>query len=736
MNQPAVTWLLPVKNAMPYLTEALASIAAQTYVHHTVLAWDNGSTDGSADELRRWVPSRIPGRVITDQPMGLGACLAKMVEMADSPLCARIDGDDVNLPNRLERQVRFMQLHPEVAVLGTDIQFMNEASEDQPGAWSVSTDDADIRWRLRFCNALNHPTVVFRRDAILRAGNYRDVMPGQDYDLWVRVAQRARLANLPEKLVRYRLLETSVGATHRGHDRLERIADRYTAELYPDLSTDQVSRLRRLLASDEDSGVTLGDYRNLRRCATAAARQAREPRAYFRYSTQYRQQARSLLARWLKGKPMVTAARSLVGKKRQSGPPSPATQSAGTTAASEPASHIVLCDRFWPDTYGGLERKMWNLSRALAGCGLGVSVITENRTNAPEHEAIKPNLSVQRVGPINYGPFWRCISLMRVFWWRKIIRTQAGPGTLWVNDPRIAVATVLAGRRRDLVYQPIGCATARNRLAVTRPEVYTMRASGVLRFLDRLAHRLAPRVIHESDNVLKQFQDCYGDRRGVRVVHNGVEPAPLDTASRAAARRRWGLDNTHWVVGFVGRLDPTKDLGFLFNAVSRIEDSQDIRLLLVGDGPDQERLQTLATELGIADRIIWAGRCDDPAEAFAAMDAMVLPSVYEAFGNVLMEAMAAGVPVIGRRRDADPSRPVLTPCDELIENGVTGLLVDPHDPADLARQLQVLRLFPGARDAMGRQGRRLTTGRSWDSVVRQYLRVISQPVEHISAQAA
>src|SRR6185437_3718216 len=98
-DTPPVTWLLPVRNAMPYLTATLQSIADQTYRNQKIIAWDNGSNDGTAEELHRWIPAMIPGLVISDQPMRLGPSLARMVEMADTELCARMDGDDLNVPD-------------------------------------------------------------------------------------------------------------------------------------------------------------------------------------------------------------------------------------------------------------------------------------------------------------------------------------------------------------------------------------------------------------------------------------------------------------------------------------------------------------------------------------------------------------------------------------------------------------------------------------------------------------
>src|SRR5437763_1462931 len=93
---PPVTWLMPVKNGMPYLPHTLRSIEAQTYKNWRVLASDNGSTDGTLEELQRWIPSRLPGRIIADEPLSLGKSLARLVGKAETELCARSDVDDAN----------------------------------------------------------------------------------------------------------------------------------------------------------------------------------------------------------------------------------------------------------------------------------------------------------------------------------------------------------------------------------------------------------------------------------------------------------------------------------------------------------------------------------------------------------------------------------------------------------------------------------------------------------------
>ena len=208
-----ITWLLPIKNGMPYLPETLASIEKQTYSNWEVLAWDNGSTDGTIAELQRWIPHRLPGRIVTDQPLSLGNALAEMVRQAKTELCARIDADDVNAPQRLEKQVEFLKHHPRIAVLGTQVNRIDSQGFNH-GPWTqYPTQPIDIlHFMLRSC-MLWHPTVMFRRSAILKVGNYRDVHGTEDYDLWLRVAAQYQLANLDETLVDYRVHDKSITQT-------------------------------------------------------------------------------------------------------------------------------------------------------------------------------------------------------------------------------------------------------------------------------------------------------------------------------------------------------------------------------------------------------------------------------------------------------------------------------------------------------------------------------------------
>ena len=237
ISQNRVTWLLPIKNGMPFLPETLASIAAQTYPNHKVLAWDNGSTDGTLEELRRWIPERIPGCIIVNRPMGLGASLREMVEEAETELCVRIDADDINLPERLQKQVAFLNNHPEVAVVGCQVEEIDGHGNRLGRAWTLPCTHVEIVHFLLWGWAFWHPSVMFRRSAVLEAGNYHAVgdVNVEDLDLWYRMAAQFKLANLEDTLLYYRRHEGSVTARDSKTEKLKPAADVRFCEYAPRL---------------------------------------------------------------------------------------------------------------------------------------------------------------------------------------------------------------------------------------------------------------------------------------------------------------------------------------------------------------------------------------------------------------------------------------------------------------------------------------------------------------------
>ena len=288
---------MPVKNGIPYLTETLASIVDQTYKNHSILVRDDGSTDGTLDELKRWIPARIPGQIFTGPAQGVGRSLAFLIEQTGTEFCARIDGDDVNLPERLDRQVQFLLEHPRVGVVGTQIITIDENGNQLP-EYDHETHDAEIRWLTRYGCRVCHPTVMLRRSAVLAAGNYRGVKY-EDSDLWVRMSRMSEMANLPERLVRYRRFAGSTtGFVKDWLAELRETAILHASVLFPGISDPQKAldlweatvprRLTYLPKVLHPAKVS--HLRDLKRSAVLLAREVGKPDDYFTSTDCFREQ--------------------------------------------------------------------------------------------------------------------------------------------------------------------------------------------------------------------------------------------------------------------------------------------------------------------------------------------------------------------------------------------------------------------------------------------------------------
>jgi glycosyltransferase involved in cell wall biosynthesis len=193
---------MAVHNGEKYLREAVESVLGQTFRNFEFLVVNDGSTDDSPAILRSFVDSRI--RLIDNGVRkGLSSALNDGLDLARGEYIARMDSDDVCLPERLSRQVAFMERHIEVGACGSWIRLIGEG---EGTVWRYPTDPEIIRCGLLFESKLAHPSVMIRRDSLEKASLRYDpsFTSAQDYDLWVRFSERFNLANIGEVLLDYR----------------------------------------------------------------------------------------------------------------------------------------------------------------------------------------------------------------------------------------------------------------------------------------------------------------------------------------------------------------------------------------------------------------------------------------------------------------------------------------------------------------------------------------------------
>jgi rhamnosyl/mannosyltransferase len=235
--------------------------------------------------------------------------------------------------------------------------------------------------------------------------------------------------------------------------------------------------------------------------------------------------------------------------------------------------------------------------------------------------------------------------------------------------------------------------------------------------LRRLLRR-ADRVLATSPNYVESSPFLRAVREKVDVVPPGIDPGPFGGVDRAAARRRYGERPT---LVFVGRLVYYKGLDVLLAALGQVPEAQ---LLVSGSGPMGERWRAAAEAAGTAGQVRWLGKVPDEGlpELLAAGDVFVLPAVArsEAFGIVLLQAMAAGLPVV--------TTELGTGTSWVTQHGRTGLVVPPGDAAALGEAVAALLADPERRAAMGAAGRlrveaEFTEARMVERVMRVYTEV-------------
>lgn len=365
--------------------------------------------------------------------------------------------------------------------------------------------------------------------------------------------------------------------------------------------------------------------------------------------------------------------------------------------------HIaMLQDQWWPRTGGGAVH-VRDLSIALARhCGHTVDIYTRayvddggtthRGTETYAHGAV----TVYRTGPVTafYNPVGRLLS------------TVTPIPTLTRRDYDVIHGHTFT----PSITTKLGAAVARV------PSVFTVHGtaipsgvgyaegtgSGVKRWLERLLvlHADFNHVVsvnEEHIELLREYHDS------VSYIPNGVD---LDrfTADRTSGQ------NKSFTVLFLGRLAPKKRVSDLIDALSYLDDTTDVELIIVGNGPLRDDLETLATEREVADLVSFEGRVSDDVipDYYADADLFVLPSVWEGHPLTLLEAWAASLPVVTTAVEG---------IREFVDHCETGYLVDAERPEQLAEAIEYVRTHPDEARAWGENGRsRVASHYTWRAV--------------------
>ncbi len=366
---------------------------------------------------------------------------------------------------------------------------------------------------------------------------------------------------------------------------------------------------------------------------------------------------------------------------------------------------LIVSATFLP-VLGGTQRQCWLLARELHRRGHEVVVLTRGGKDAPADE-LREGVAVRRTPALGPGHMQSIMwTLTAAAWLRHQGRRFEVLQCYQLLSPAHIGILGRSGRQAVVVRPacsgPYGDVAEARRLPLT----------GIRRLLLQRADAfvtLTPAIEAELVEFGLGTVPCHRIPNGVDLMAF----APAADAERRALRARLGLPEDRVVCAFVGRLTPQKDPALLLEAWA-IGHWPQAHLVLVGDGPLRPRLEASVTSGPTRGQVTFAGATADVASYLKAADLLVLPSLAEGMSNVILEAMACGLPIVAT--DLIGNREVMG------GDGQAGRLVPPGDPAALAEAVGMLLRTPTLRDKLGGAARAMVAERfDIQRVVTQYL---------------
>jgi len=281
---PAISVVMPVFNTEAYLARAVQSVLAQTFSDFEFVILDDGSSDASVRIVQEFAENDDRIRFFPLEHRGYVSLLRRGLNHCRGDFVARMDSDDISLPQRFEKQISYLRQHPEVVALGSRVELIDPyGSRVEKPTHKITHEEIETELLNGVGWAMVHPTVMMRRDALLKVGGYReDLMVSEDLDLFLRLAEVGRLENLPDVLLQYRQHLGSVNYTKYEQQKAVKrqiVTDAYKRRALP-MPPNWAFRERKLLPHPEQirrwgwAALRSGNIGVARRHAIAAIRQA------------------------------------------------------------------------------------------------------------------------------------------------------------------------------------------------------------------------------------------------------------------------------------------------------------------------------------------------------------------------------------------------------------------------------------------------------------------------------
>ena len=705
MASPLVSVVLAARDAERTIEEAVASVLGQTERDLELVVVDDGSVDATGDLVLRAGDDRL--RVVrNDEPLGLAGALNVGLDAVSGAYVARMDADDMALPGWLARLLRRIRIRPNVAVVGSGMIDLHQDGllgtvHRMPGGPRA------VRWASLFSSPFHHPSVLVDRDVLERHRLRYDTTfeESEDYDLWARLLDVADGDNVPDALVLYRKHEAQASARRAAlqRDCQRRVALRQIGLLAPDLDATGAE-----LAWLAGAGLPLP--RNTARDAAAALRLLVEAFEHRYGGAEARRAAAWSLAR----------ARASADDR------------AGLTAAAlrlDPTLPLHAVDRMRRRRSAGGERAAaTSWLRATQDAPVRVTFVLPEpapyRTAMLDRAADRPELELTAIyaGSSVQRRAWATDTRHRAVvldGWRvpgayRLLRHDYPVsldvfGALAESDPEVVVvsgwstfasqAAVAWCGRHHVPYVLLVESNEREARAGWRRAV---KGAVVPRTVRHAAEVFVVGTLARESMLARGVPP---DR--ISIFADTIDPGWFGAESDRLRPRRdelradVGLEADDVAVLSVARLAPEKGHDTLIAAAALLADPR-LAVLLAGGGPERERLEALAAELGTRLVVLPELAWERIVERYAVADVFALLSRHEPWGVAVNEAAACGLPLVLSDR--------VGAAFDVLEDGRNGVLVPADDAHAAADALHELIADPERRAAAGAASRELMRG--------------------------
>ncbi|MDP8230795.1 MAG: glycosyltransferase [Candidatus Gorgyraea atricola] len=657
MSAPKLSVIMSAYNSERYLDESIKSILGQSFKDFEFLIIDDGSIDRTSEILNDYQKTDNRIRVIKNKVnIGLSKSLNIGIREAQGEYIARQDADDTSMPDRLSKQIEFMQDSEEIAISGTFYRMIDERDR-LLYRFIMPAEDSEIKKWLREVNCFCHGSVMFRKKDIKEVGLYPEQYEcSQDYALWLTMSKNYKLANIPEFLYTLRLH----GSARSVKDKAKQWDCLFRIKRSKGIVADTCSFSDRFIADE-----------------------------FFRYSNFFNRMGMKKLAvgHFIKGVFYRTFVSPMGVRKNKT------------------LGICMLTGVFYPEISGGGLQSRTLVNALKYDSNLRFFVLTTTRD--PLLQDKNSDLYIKRiyVGDMSFtAKFIAILQFVRAF---LSIRNKIDIVHLHGFSNKTLLMILLAKIFRKKIVQKI------TSLGDDDPVSIGNRRFGRLK---RFFFSAADFYISVNPAMSQGLLDADISQDRMATIPNGVDIERFCPSKshdeKNALRKSLKLPKEAFIILFVGFFSKDKGVDVLFEAYKDIIadfKDKDIRLLFIGSTDTsyfeikQEIIERIKKEIRVGkmeEKVLFVEKTLDIEKYYKASDVFVLPSFREGLPNSLMEAMASGLPCVSSRLRVIE--------DYLITHDSDGLLFEPGDVNGLYLALTRLLGEPGLAKEMGIKARKRT----------------------------